>query len=109
MASLDHRNLIEFYKVLSVINAIIHAGSQITSAVAGSNTPTGSDNLTKTIDELKRLLLGDDASNNEQQAQKAKRILEAEHAKGPLRVKSRVQTPKSRNRVTYRSKRRGKL
>jgi hypothetical protein len=85
---------------------MIHVGSQITSAVVGSNSPAGNDNLNKTISELKRLLLGND-DTVEKQAAKAKEILEAEHAKGPLRVRSRMATSKSKSRIKYRSKRRG--
>ena len=85
--ALGRHNTASYLTTLSIINAILHVGNVVASAVGGGQAP-GSDAVKKTLDELRVTLFPEDIKDGEQKAQRVKDILEREAAGGALRVKT---------------------
>lgn len=85
-----------FLTTLAVVNAIIESGNRVVAAVSQSASPQGGDTLQKTLDALRTLLLPAEAEKADRQAQKAKRLLEEEVLKGPLKIRP-MSRPRKRN------------
>lgn len=86
MLALDRQNNIKYLTTLSIINAIMQVGNGIIAATTGS-AGTNSDNLSKTLDELKKLFFPRLEGDKANRAAEVKRILEKEVAGGPLKIR----------------------
>lgn len=77
-----------FMTTLSIVNAIISVGNGLISALSeGSSTTSNGDNLKKSLESLKELLLPEDETEKSRKEKRVMDILEAEVAAGPLSVR----------------------
>lgn len=67
-----------------IVNAIMQAGSSISSALTGQDS-VGGDSLRKSLDALKKHLLPHLAEDTQRRAAEAKKTLIEEVKRGPLR------------------------
>lgn len=101
--AINRKKQVQFLTTLLTVNAIIHVGNCIQSALSGGSAPSkGAENLQKMIDALKSVLVPDDTTETESRIQRAMRILDEETAKGPLTVRPMAENKKDRGRITRR-------
>jgi hypothetical protein len=102
--AINRKSQIQFLTTLLTVNAIIHVGNSIQTALSGGSSQSnkGADNLQKMVDSLKSMLVPEDSLETESKVQKALRILEEETAKGPLKVRPMVENKKTKGRITRR-------
>lgn len=103
IAALTRKRYTHFMTTLTVVNAIIHIGNGIISAVSGGTQANGEgDKLEKTLASLKELLIPEDTFDKESKVQKALRTLQEEVAKGPLQVRAMSTGSKTSGRIIRR-------
>jgi len=102
MSAFTRKQNVQFMTTLSIVNAIISVGNNIISAISGGSSSGGSDNLKKTLDSLKDLLLPEDESYKKLRDKKVINKLEAELARGPFKVRPMATSSKSRGRIRRR-------
>ncbi len=101
--AINRKSQIQFLTTLLTVNAIIHVGNNIQSALSGGSSPSnGADNLQKMVESLRTMLVPEDTFDKESKVQKALRILEQETSKGPLTVRPMVENKKTKGRITRR-------
>ena len=102
--ALERERRIEFLKTLTIFNAIIQVGNSVAAAVSKSSSADNRDLSGKAIDELKKLLLPDEAEKLEEKTDRIKRMLQEESARGPIRVKT-VDSDSDRKKRARRQRR----
>lgn len=103
IAALTRHRYVQFMTTLTMVNAIIHVGNGIISAVSGGGgTQSGAEKLENMINSLKDLLIPEDRFDKESKVQKALRILKEEVAKGPLEVRPMASGKKTHGRIIRR-------
>jgi len=102
--AINRKNQVQFLTTLLTVNAIIHVGNSIQSALSGGSSQSnkGAENLQKMVDSLKSMLVPEDTLETESKVQKALRILEEETSKGPLTVRPMVENKKTKGKFTRR-------
>lgn len=101
MSAFFRNQQIQFMTTLSIVNAIIQVGNSIAASVSGGNSSGGTDNLKKTMESLRDLLLPEDVKEKESKVERALKLLTEEAAKGPLTVRPKAVTSrKSSGRIT---------
>ena len=85
--ALTRQNTVHYLTTMSVINAIIHVGNVVATAVAGGQS-SAADSLKKSIEDLKEVLFPEDKVNKNLKAGRIKQILEREAGGGILRVQT---------------------
>lgn len=83
MRAYHREQSIHFLTTLSIVNAIMQVGNVI---VSGGSSDNGRDQLKKTMDTLRDLLLPENIAEKESAAQRALALLDKEVAGGPLKV-----------------------
>jgi len=84
---LERERKAQFLTTLAVINAIIETGNRIVAATTQSAAPQGNDTLQKTLDLLRSMLLPAEAERLDKKARMAKRYLEGEVQRGPVKFR----------------------
>ena len=88
IAAFNRKQSTHFMTTLSIVNAIISVGNSLISALSGgSSTTSNGDNLKKSLESLKELLLPEDVTEKSRREKRVMDILEAEVASGPLSVR----------------------
>lgn len=82
----ERESEIEFLKLMSVCNAILSAGNQVTAAVNKGESP-GNDALKKSLDAVQKLLVPHWAEDTDRRAKKVRETLVEEVSRGPLKIK----------------------
>jgi len=102
-SAIETERRVELAKTMVIVNAIIGVGNHIASAVAGgSSSKKNLDSLNNSLGILKQLLVPEEATNLENEAEKAKALLKREAESGPISfvpigtVKSKKGTVKMR-------------
>lgn len=86
---LETERRVEYIKTLAIVNAIIGVGNHIVAALSQSpGDSKGGESITKTLEVLKSLLLPEDKERTEDKAKRARRLLEQEAAKGPIKFRT---------------------
>ena len=83
-----------FLETLAVVNAIVEVGNRIVSAVTQSPGQSGEGSLKKTIEALKDVLIPDNHEDRDQKALEARKKLEDEIRKGPIKFRAITHTKK---------------
>jgi hypothetical protein len=97
---LELERRIEYTKTLALVNAIISVGNHITSAVTGSQgTKDGGDNVTKTMEALKALLVPEVGEKTSRDARRAKDLLKREAEGGPIKFQAMDHKKDKKGRV----------
>lgn len=84
--ALMREDRIEFLKTIVLLDATIRGSNQVAAAVSGGSQPQKSDTAGKLLEALRRELLPGDEERLEEKSKDVKKILEAEMAKGPIKV-----------------------
>lgn len=101
--AINRKKQVHFLTTLVTVNAIIHVGNCIQTAISGGSSQSkGVEGLQKMIDTLKSMLVPDDTLDTESKVQRALRILQEETAKGPLTVRPMAEDKKVRGRIVRR-------
>lgn len=101
--AINRKKQVHFLTTLTIVNAIIHVGNCIQSALSGgSGNSQGTENLNKLIDTLKSALVPGAEMETESKVQRAMKILREEAAKGPITVRPMAESKKNRGRITRR-------
>lgn len=89
---------------LSIVNAIISVGNGLIAAQSGGSSPTSNngDNLKKSLESLRDLLLPEDKTEKVRRDKRVIDILAAEAAKGPIQVRKMSTSSKSKGRIKRR-------
>jgi len=88
-----------FLTTMAIINAIIHVGNGIISAVSGGSASSRSGHsLKKTLSSLRELLLQENSFATEAKTAKIAELLQSEVAKGPIKFKAQASTTRSKKR-----------
>lgn len=103
VVALERRNEIEYIKLVTTINAIIHAGNAVVAAVTGQTNPEG-DALKKSLEGVRKMLLPQNEEALQSKAERAKELLTQEASKGPLKIKAVGTDQKRSGRVRIRRK-----
>jgi hypothetical protein len=86
---LETERRVEYIKTLAIVNAIISVGNHVVAAITQSpGDAKGGDSVTKTLEALKEMLLPEDKERTESKAQRARRVLEEEATKGPIKFRT---------------------
>lgn len=103
--AINRKKQAQFLTTLTIVNAIIHVGNCIQSALAGGgSTDKSGDALQKAVSALGAILISGSQQDVEDKAQRALKILEEEAAKGPVTVRPMVENRKTRGRIVRRGK-----
>lgn len=95
-----HREQVRFRRTMVLVNAIIHTGKMVAQAAAGSGSSSDGDELQKSINGLKELMFPELAEDREEKAREAKKLIEEEMNKGPMKAR-----PSGRQNRVRRSRR----
>ncbi len=87
-----------FLETLAVVNAIVEVGNRIVSAINQSPGQSGEGSLKKTVEALKDVLLPENGEDREKESLKARKKLEDEIKKGPIKFRALTQ-PKKRPKL----------
>lgn len=82
----ERESEIEFLKLVTVCNAIMSVGNQMTAAVSKSEAP-GNDAFKKSVDAVQKMLVPHWAEDTDRKAKKARETLIKEVGRGPLKIK----------------------
>lgn len=91
----QQRNLSEYYKVLSVVQAIMYGFSSMIK-VMSQEQPGSPEALNDLLTQLRNLLLPETVKETEDKAKKVKQIMENEISSGPFKVESMVYKKKGK-------------
>lgn len=72
---------------LTIVNAIITVGNQITASMVPGSSQSNGDVLKKSLDELRLLLIPGEKERAAEKIRRIKETLEKEVASGPFKVK----------------------
>jgi len=101
--AINRKKQVHFMTTLLIVNAIIHTGNCIQSALSGgSASDKGSENLQTMVEALKSMLIPGDALEKESKVQRAMRILDEETSKGPLSVRPMAEVKSDRGKLRRR-------
>jgi hypothetical protein len=97
---MEKENTIEYVKTLAIVNAIISVGNHIVAAGSGgSGQSKGKDALSSTMEALKHLLVPEEAERTTKDALRAKKLLESEAKKGPIKFRTMGHGKSKKGRV----------
>lgn len=82
-----HENYVRYLTTLTIVNAIITVGNQISSAVSSGGSSGSGDALKKTLDELRLLLIPGEKERAAEKVRRVKETLEREVSKGSFKIK----------------------
>jgi len=101
ISAVQRRQKIQFLTTLAIINAIIQVGGNVAAAVSGGNAP-GTEQLQKTVDTLKKLMLPELEEDLTKRVEEVKKIMSQEADRGPFKVRPLDYDKGIKNRVRLR-------
>lgn len=85
--ALNRKNLIEYMKVQTIVQAIGYGAAVIANVSQGEQAPSP-DNVNKILDSLKVLMLPSTKDELDRQSKRAKELMEHEASRGAFKVVS---------------------
>lgn len=98
-----HENYVRYITTLTIVNAIITVGNQISSAMSSGGGQGSGDALKKTLDELRLLLIPGEKERAAAKIRKVRETLEREASGGTFKIKAMSRGKKDKKKGSMKT------